>query len=343
MTNIFIKEFRVSKNSNIEPTRTRPYIEFTCFHCNTIQTMTKACYKDTSPCRECQKRLRGKTNFFIKAKEKFGDAFDLSKTETEYFDYTTPVTVRCIKHDHEYKVKPVHFVSNPYPNQPHKGGCPKCMEETNKTKNQKPIDFYLKLIEDKFPAAIVTDIPSETPSQIEFLTLTCEFHGSFTKRLRDIHKVNADISTNLCPSCSKEQLAWNTRTARTDIPGLVYFVHFKDVDLYKCGVTYKTTKERLRGHISNIDIKWELPFDTLSDAYSFETQFFREHYKYKCSHPDTTLGGYTEFLTTEIPKPSERFIAEMLCRKKSNSEKLPPDNAEDNSERSLHIAGTCND
>ena len=341
MKNIFIKEFRVNKGSNIEPTRTRPYIEFTCFHCNTTQSMSKASYKETKPCRECDKRLRGKTNFFKKAQEKFGDAFDLSKAFSTYFDYCTPIPVICKKHNFEYMVRPVHFVSNAYDNQPHKGGCPKCSSDSNKTKNLKTSDYYLQLLEDKFPDATLVNFPTGlVASDLEF-TANCEHHGNYTKKLRDILKTDNTVS-NLCPTCSKEKLAWNTRYARTDIPGIVYFVHFKDVNLYKCGVTYKTTKERLKGHIHNIDIKWELPFDVLSDAYFFETQFFREHFSYKCKHPNSELGGYTEFLSIDIPKPSERFIAEMLCRKESNSGNIPPCNDEDNPERSLET-GTCND
>lgn len=341
MKNTFIKEFRVSKDSKTETTRTRPYIEFICFHCNTTQTVSKPFYKEDQPCKECIKRLRGKTNFLAKAKDKFGDQFDLTKAETTYFDYTTPVPITCKKHNHEYLVRPVHFISNSYNNQPHKGGCPKCASDTNKIKNLKTSDYYLQLLEDRFPNVSVVNFPSGiVTSNMEFTAL-CDYHGEYVKRFSDILKVNPEVS-NFCPSCSKEQLAWNTRYTRTDIPGLVYFVYFKDVNLYKCGVTYKTTKDRLRGHINNIEIKWELPFNTLSDAYFFENQFFREHFSYKCTHPNHELGGYTEFLSIDIPKPSERFIAEMLCRKESNSEKLLPGNAEDNSERSLET-GTCND
>lgn len=334
MKNTFIKEFRVNKGSSTEPTRTRPYIKFICFHCNTIQTMSKASYKETKPCKECDKRLRGKVNFLKKAQEKFGDAFDLSKASTSYFDYFTPVPITCNKHNFEYNIKPVHFVSNSYDNQPHKGGCPKCAQDNNKLKNLKSSDSYLQLLEDKFPDITLVNFPiGIVPSDAEF-TATCTHHGNYTKKLRDILKINSEVS-NMCPTCSKEYLAWNVRYARNDIPGIVYFVHFKDVNLYKCGVTYKTTKERLKKHINNIDIVWELPFDTLSNAYFFETQFFRKYFSYKCNHPNLKFGGYTEFLSIDIPKPSERFIEEILCRKESNSEELPPSIDEDNSERSL--------
>lgn len=340
MKNTFIKEFRESKASLIEPTRTRPYVEFICFHCNTTTTMTKASYHEDKPCKECQKRLRGKQNFFKKAADKFGDAFDLTAAEISYYDYDTPVPVTCKHHNHTYLIKPVHFVANSYDNAPHKGGCPKCAEETNKTKNKKPIDQYLQIIEERFPSVSVVSFGTAT-NNLEKIQLSCPTHGSFEKTLAAVQKANPFIA-NLCPQCSAEKHAWRSRMARTDIPGTVYFVHFKDVNLYKCGVTYKSVNERLRGHLANIDTIWTLDFSTLSDAYFFEYQFFREYSQYKCTHPDTSFGGYTEFLSQPISKPSERFIEEILCRKESNSEKLPPQLCEDNSERSPS-PGTCND
>lgn len=344
MKNTIIKEFRVNKGSKTELTRTRPYIEFTCFHCNTVQIESKASYKEDKPCKECVKRLRGKTNFFIKAIEKFGDKFDLSKAEEAYFDYTTPIPVICNIHNHEYMIKPVHFIAHSYDDAPHKGGCPMCHQEVNKSKNLKTSDYYLRLIEDKFADVNIETFPMHTLSSDTEFTARCVHHGVFTKKIRDILKTDSSVS-NMCPHCSREKLAWSTRQARTDIPGLVYFVYFNDVNLYKCGVTYKTTQERLKSFGPNMEIKWEIPFDTLSEAYAFEQQFFRKYYSYRCNHPDTTIGGYTEFLSIDIPKPTnECFMAAMSCRKKSNSEELLPSNVEDNSERSLDIPlGTCND
>lgn len=338
--NTFIREYRASKASAAEPNRTRPYIEFICFHCKKTVSMLKASYKEDKPCRECVKRLRGKDSFLRAAKGKFGDAFDLTLAEQEYFDYTTPVSITCNKHNYTYKIKPVHFVAASYDNQPHKGGCPKCAEEINKSKNRKSINHYLSILTNKFPEIeVISHGNAET--SLETIQLNCKVHGKFEKTLAKI--VNSDPSiTNLCPTCSSERHAWRSRMAREDIPGFVYFVKFKDVNLYKCGVTYKTVNDRLKGHLENIDQLWLLKFDTLSDAYFFEYQFFREYKEYKCKYPDTSLGGYTEFFNSAIPKPSKRFIEEILCRKESNSGELPPQHSEDNPERSLK-RGTCND
>ena len=51
--------------------------------------------------------------------------------------------------------------------------------------------------------------------------------------------------------------------------------------------------------------------------------------------PLLPTGGYTELITQEINKPTERFIEEILCLKESNSGKLLPSSVEDNPERKL--------
>jgi hypothetical protein len=71
-------------------------------------------------------------------------------------------------------------------------------------------------------------------------------------------------------------------------------------------------------------------------------QFFRKYNAYRTNHPDTSLGGYTEFFSVPFNKPSQPFIEEILCRKESNSGELPPTTVEDNPERSPAM-GTCND
>jgi len=318
MKNLKIEEFRKITGQErcadgVYRQRTRPFVRFKCFHCNDIAEATRANYSDDKPCKECSKRLRGKANFLRRAYEKFGDKFDLTKAEQEYFDATTPVTIKCNIHNIEYKISPTRFVAKAYNNQPAKGGCPKCAYEIQLTKNKQSIDHYLSIIEEWYPNISVVS-HGNADNNLEIITLSCPIHGEFTKTLARV-KSSTYHDSCLCPLCTAEKHAWRSRMVRTDIPGKVYFVKFKDVNLYKCGVTYKTTKERLRGHVHNIDILWELDFPTLSDAYTFEVMFFREYHKLRTNHPDHTLGGYTEFFCEEIQKPLQPFVTEMLRQK----------------------------
>lgn len=306
MENIIIKEFRKvtgqeKGKDGVLRNRTRPFTLFTCGYCKSTVEVNSTSYQQNVPCRDCQKRLRGKKNFLQRAKAKFKDKFDLTKAEQEYFDATTPVTIKCNLHNVEYKISPTRFVSKPYPNQPAKGGCPICAQEVQLSKNKKSIGYYIGLIKEYYPSIEVVAHGS-AENNLETITLNCPIHGEFTKTLAKV-KHSTSVDSCLCDKCTSERHAWRTRMARTDIPGKVYFVKFKDVNLYKCGVTYKTTKERLRGHVSNIEILWELDFNTLSDAYMFELQFFRQHNDLRTQHPDSTLGGYTEFFIKEIAKP----------------------------------------
>lgn len=343
MYNTFIEELRLPSPTSSEPNRTRLYIKAECHHCNNEYIIKKPSYSPEKHCPSCEKRLRGKLNFLEKAKQKFGNQFDLTKAEQEYFDYSTPVTIRCVKHDHEYKIKPVHFVANSYDNAPHKGGCPKCAIEASKAYLNKPMTHYLQHLNDKFPTIKVSKLPESTSSNLNTIELICPTHGVFTKTLADLVRLNPDTSS-LCPHCSKEKLAWNTRQARTDVPGTVYFVKFTDVDLYKCGVTYKSINERFKGVLSKIEVIWTVDLPTLEQAYSLEVALFRQYREFRTTYSDTSFGGYTEFLSINVEQPDERFIEEILCRKESNSGEPLPSNVEGNPERSLDIhQETCRD
>jgi hypothetical protein len=341
--NTIIKQYRESTNSSSEPNRTRPMTEFECGVCKTVNTIRSSSYKEDKPCRSCQKREIGKRNLIKRNKEKFGDKFDISKALEEYVDYKTPVTVTCLIHNHSYKISPTHFTAHSYDNAPHKGGCSMCAVEASKKYLNKPIDHYLKHLNDKWPNIKVATLPENTNSNLNKIELECPHHGKFTTTLARL--VSGDPNkSKLCPSCSKELLAWNTRTVRTDVKGKVYFVKFKNENLYKCGVTYQTVNTRFKGYLSQIEILWEIEFDTLEEAYIVETAIFRKYKHLRTNFPDTSFGGYTEFLTEFIEKPDKRFIEEILCRKESNSGEILPSNVEDNPERSLdNHQETCRD
>lgn len=314
MRNIVITTFRKYTNSKTEPNRTREVTTFVCGTCSSTTTIQSSSFSMTKPCAACLKRKRGKDNFIRKSAEKFGNAFDVTKAILEYYDHSTPVTVRCIKHNYEYKISPTRFTAKAYKNQPAKGGCPKCAHEVQLHKNKKSIEHYLALLTTKFPSISAVSYGT-AKTNLERIELSCAIHGNFTKTLADIVKISPETS-NLCPHCSKEKLSWHTRQARTDIPGTVYFVYFKSIDKFKLGVTYKTVQDRLRGYLNDIEVVWTYELPELADAYHVECALFRKFKEFKTAHPDKRFGGYTEFVSSYIPIPSKRFIEETLCRKK---------------------------
>ena len=325
-----IKEYRVSKN---EKGRTRPYIDFVCGGCTSCNTIAANNYKEDKHCSKCLRKYIAEKTFFKKAKEKFGNKYDLRKVK--YISPTTKVEVVCAKHNLNHWVTPNRFLVKSYSHikgHSSNGGCPKCAEEIQKTKNQKGIDYYLQALEKRFPQFSVIE-HGTGKSVRESIKLYCEFHGKFKTVL---HSIVSKESVHLCPRCSIDLNAWKIRTTRTDVKGKVYFLYLPDIQMFKFGVTCRDTKKRMHEIGDNVELIWELEFNTLSDAYFFEYQFFRHHKNIRY-RGDRILdkGGYTELMTALIDKPTKRFIEEILCLKKLNSGEVLPTRVEDNPEPSL--------
>lgn len=328
MKNIIISQYRKPYKDN----RTRPFIKFKCGQCgNEIEIWSKN-YKEDTPCITCQKHNRGKENFFKRAKEKYGDKFDLSKVN--YVDSKTKVLIRCVKHNHEYYINPLIFTGKDYSHLqvPHKGGCKYCALESQKESLHKPIEHYINILNERFPQFEVIK-HGNADSNTEKITLECPTHGSFETTLARI--VSKD-TVYLCPNCSREMLSWNTRWHRTDVKGTVYFIYLEELNLYKLGVTHRNIKRRLIEIKHKPKIIWTVDLSTLADAFLLEMYIFRKYQQYKVKDKDIIkFGGYTELLNCYIEKPTEGFIEEILCLKEPNSGELLASKVEDNPERSL--------
>ena len=329
MENEIIKEWRKKKSSKLEPNRTRIYIQYKCFSCGEITEVALSNFKKNKPCPKCRRHLAAKERFFKVAKEKFGDAFDLSKVN--FVDSSTKVEVRCIKHDHTYWINPTSFIAKSYEKHqlPHKGGCKYCAIEASKEYLRKPISHYLNKLKEKFPHFKVIS-HGEGTSNTERITLECPNHGIFTTTLA---KIMSNRTVYLCPQCSREQLAWNTGWSRTDVKGTLYFVYLKELDAYKLGATHRPIKRRLIEIKHDPQLLWTVELDTLADAFLIEMHLFRKYHNIRFSG-EQKFGGYSELLKERIEKPTKGFIEEILCLKESNSGEVLTSNVEDNPEQS---------
>jgi predicted RNA-binding Zn-ribbon protein involved in translation (DUF1610 family) len=332
MKNVIIDKFRKQMN---EPNRTRPFIRFVCWRCNKEIVIAESLHLDEKPCKGCCRSILAEQRFFKRAKEKFGDKFDLS--EVLYINSTTKVKVRCTIHNHSYYINPSVFVGKGYSKLqiPQKGGCKYCATESSKQYLHKPIEYYLNKLKERFPKFEVI-AHGNASSNTEWITLKCPNHGIFKTRLS---KIMTEHTVYLCPKCANEMLAWNTRTTRIDVKGFVYLFYIKELNLYKLGVTHrKITKRAWELEYSSnhsFDLKWLLELKTLADAFTIELFLFRKYKNFLNKEEiQCKFGGYSELLTKEIEKPSKRFIEEILCLKESNSEKLLTSNVEDNPEPS---------
>lgn len=313
--NLIIKEYKevqtvVEKGREVN--RNRNYTTFRCHCCNKEITVLTRSFSLDKPCTNCQKRARGARNFMQRAVDKFGDKFDLSKTV--YVDSSTKLSVRCIKHDNTFEVHPMDFVGKPRKNKPQKGGCKLCAAETQAQAMKKPISYYLQALNTRFPQfSVVSHGTAE--SNRELMHLMCEHHGPFSKTL---HNIVSKEAVHLCPGCNNDLNAWKMRTVREDVAGKVYFVFLPELNMFKFGVTYRDIADRVKEFKQTAELLWYVDFDTLSDAYFFEYQFFRyyKELRYKGERVMNS-GGYTELFTEIINKPTKRFIEEILCLKES--------------------------
>jgi len=268
--------------------------------------------------------MHAENRFFVKAKEKYGNTYDLS--QAKYVNPKTQLKVICTKHNEEVLIRPVDFL-----HKKSKGGCKTCAKEAHKAAITRPIEHYLLALNTRFPQfSVVSHGTAE--SNTEKITLLCKDHGEFTKTL---HSLTSKESVHLCPGCNNDLNAWKMRTTRTDISGRVYFAYIPDISMFKFGVTARTARQRLQEIKHKTELIWEIEFPTLSDAYFFEYQFFRENreLRYKGERV-LDSAGYTELFTSFINKPDKSFVEEILRRKESNSGELQTDHAVDNPELS---------
>lgn len=321
-------------------TRKRWFATMQCQQCSKIFTIREQLKNAhlLKPCESCAKKNIAYRKFLDKSIAKHKQRFDYSLiTKENYVNLFTPVPILCKQHGLFYQ-KPKDHTSNVNGKQ----CCPTCIHEFNKVHNKRSIESWKKELENKAPHICMKE-HKNADSNTEQCTLSCKHHGEFTTTLARIK-----AGTLICPKCVSELNSWNTRSKREDTPGIVYFIYIPDIDHYKFGVTTTSVQQRLSALPHKYEIICTLNLPTAKAAYALETAMFREfqqfrpYSKYVKPTSFSCFGGYTELLNSQLP--TERFITEMLCRKESNSEELPPSNVEDNSERSLGtLLGTCND
>jgi hypothetical protein len=80
-----------------------------------------------------------------------------------------------------------------------------------------------------------------------------------------------------------------------DIPGITYLVYFSDIDIYKIGVTSKTTRERNSYQNLKYEVILEHHFDTGREALDLERQWLVNVSQYKINTHLLTSGNTETF------------------------------------------------
>lgn len=128
--------------------------------------------------------------FFEKAKEKFGDYFNLSRVDYKRSDQ--PVCIVCPKHG-EFITTPSQFLQSKY-------GCPKCAIESRANKQRLTTDEFIskckKLYGDRFSYDKINYVNADTK-----VIVTCRVHGDFSTRPADF------LRGHHCPKCKGDKIS----------------------------------------------------------------------------------------------------------------------------------------
>jgi len=93
----------------------------------------------------------------------------------------------------------------------------------------------------------------------------CPVHGEFTQQVK-LH-----LSSNGCQACGQELRSIKLRKSNITRPAYLYYVYFKEYDLYKIGVSTRI-KERFNGEIHKPNIIQIKEYQTEAQAYYVENQ-----------------------------------------------------------------------
>jgi len=128
----------------------------------------------------------------------------------------------------------------------------------------------------------------------EKVTITCLKHGDF-KQTPHAHKQGQG-----CPECAKDVRSIKLRKLNTHRKATLYYVYFKELDLYKLGVTVNI-KHRFRGEVHIHEVLFKKEFNTEQEAYYVENLLLSKYVIHKYIGPSVLhRKGNTELLTKNI-------------------------------------------
>ena len=157
-------------------------------------------------CKFCSQRQRSltrkdidKKEFIDKFVQKYGSEFDFSKVD--YIDNTTPVRIKCLKHDREFYQIRKYIYKNAV------CSCPECKQELRYERNklmyeynqQEFIDLFIKKFGTDYDFSKVQYKNFKTSVIIKCLKHNIEFYQAKQNMMR--------YSVCSCPECKKEAIS----------------------------------------------------------------------------------------------------------------------------------------
>ena len=191
-----------------------------------------------------------KEEYVAKARAKWGDAYDYS--ESVYVAGLSPITIRCIKHNHYFTVQAGNHISTKQ--RRFSAGCPICAQEritAARALRENSIMAQIKKIRARKPKKTSQEIfiekakekyPDYDYSKVEYkgrdtaVTLICPKHGEFAIRPRTLLSKEKGKQPHGCWECCgmKKPALYNSEMFKEDVLALYgdkYLFHWED---YKC-------------------------------------------------------------------------------------------------------------
>lgn len=257
----YIAEFRKPKPDS---PKKKWYFTFICPECG-VET-TKA--KHTNMvwlCNTCSRKTIDADEFIRRAREKFGDLYDYSKTE--YTGSLNKVVITCRIHG-DFSMRPFDHLRKGKP-----GKCPKCsFIEGNQKKRFSIKEWEHRLLERT--GGDVTIVSYDTVGYHNKVTLKCEIHGEFESTFGYITH-----SLYVCPECARVAHRVQPNRANAELAKL-YYVYIPEIDMYKLRVTTHSRSSSLSGFHYETILEQEMPYD---EAVQIEYELHRDltHLRYQ--------------------------------------------------------------
>lgn len=204
-----------------------------------------------------------KEEYVAKARAKWGDAYDYS--ESVYVAGLSPITIRCIKHNHYFTVQAGNHISTKQ--RRFSGGCPICaqdritaaralrensiMAQIKKIRARKPKktsqEIFIEKAKEKYPDYDYSKV--EYKGRDTVVTLICPKHGEFAIRPRTLLSKEKGKRPHGCWECCgmKKPALNNSEMFKEDVLALYgdkYVFHWED---YKCKTSLIRVECKLHG------------------------------------------------------------------------------------------------
>lgn len=224
------------------------------------------------------KRALGTEEFIDRAQEVHGNKYDY--TLVTYINSSTKVAISCPTHG-VFSMRPLDHTHS-------RQGCPKCYTTTTVRNTEEFISKSNIVHNSKY----MYNLTKYTGSK-DKVVITCPTHGDF------LQAPSGHLSGKGCKACGQELTTFSGKY-HNEIPGIVYYVHFPTINMWKIGVTTAGITDRFRNETLPYKVVEVIEFDLVKDAYNLEIEILRVFHKYRYKGPKILRDGSTELLTIDI-------------------------------------------